>query len=147
MKHKSATCLLFGLLISIPAVWGFSPDAPSVKSEIPPSKMKSCLKDAEGPVVQGEMVVGPFDIHRKYRSMEGPFCNQDVRVGELLDSHRVSIDQSKVFYSEDDGKMPPSMKANAPGMFNSGPSATDKHDDNGISGLVRREGKNRELYW
>src|SRR5262245_14658567 len=56
------------------------------------------LGNPEGPVVSADVLAGPFDIHRKYRSMEGPFVNEDFKVGELLDSKSVSVQESRVFY-------------------------------------------------
>jgi hypothetical protein len=47
--------------------------------------------EVEGQVSTATIIVGPFDLHRKYRSMEGPYCVSSLRIGDLLASSEVSL--------------------------------------------------------
>lgn len=132
-------------LVAAAALAIFSgPSALSAQIAPPQPANSLSLSSAEGPVSQANIVAGPFNIARKYRSMEGPFVNQDIRVGDLLNSGSVSVDESQVHFTEGDG-LKPAMMSKAPAMFNSGPGQSV--DDHGIIGLVRRKNAHRELYW
>ena len=72
----------------------------------------------EGPVSKVILVAGPFDLHRKYRSMEGPFVTTSFVVGDLVTSKRIDLPEGMVNFIENGGK-PPSMMGGA----SSGPAA------------------------
>lgn len=44
--------------------------------------------------------VGPFDLHRKYRSMEGPYVMQKVRVADLVAARKIQFPESMVTFVE-----------------------------------------------
>ncbi len=96
----------------------------------------------EGPVSSAEIVVGPFDLHRKYRSMEGPYVMRKFRLSDLLESPRVVLPESMVTFIEGGG---------APAKMSAGPAmmeeATDAPGAGTPLGLVDTSGKARELYW
>jgi cyclophilin family peptidyl-prolyl cis-trans isomerase len=54
----------------------------------------------EGPMVNAEIVVGPFDLRRQYRSMEGPYVTKKFRVSDLLASKRVSVPEPMIKFVE-----------------------------------------------
>ena len=76
----------------------------------------------EGPVRMFSIEVGPFDLHRRYRSMEGPYASLTVPFGKLLADHKSLIPESQVRFAE--------------ASMNGGPSAP----------TATFEGA-RELYW
>ncbi|CAN5373042.1 hypothetical protein BH10CYA1_BH10CYA1_20300 [soil metagenome] len=54
-----------------------------------------------GAVQQVKVIVGPFDIHRKYRSMEGPYVTETLRISDLLAQKIVIVGEDKVKFVED----------------------------------------------
>ncbi len=92
----------------------------------------------EGQVLKAEITAGPIDIHRKYKSMEGPFVNQDLRIGELLKSQKIEVPESLVYFVEESSQGPAMMGGKADS------SAAPSRE---LKGLVPRTGATRELYW
>ena len=132
MNRKLAAWLVS--LISCALVAGLasqSDPAKSVKSE--PSAQ------GEGKVSTAIIIVGPFDLHRKYRSMEGPYCTSSLRIGDLLASPVVSLKEDMIIFIED-GSASPSM-GGGPSM--SGGSRLPATPE----GLVDSGSQPRELIW
>ncbi len=127
----SASLIAF-LTCALPAAAGGGPRASG------PPQSSGLVRNAEGPIMEAQVVTGTFDIHRKYRSMEGPFVNQDLRVGELLLSKHVRLPDSLVHFVEKDSE--------APAMMGGRPDSSSVNDRE-TQGLVRRRGEKRELYW
>jgi cyclophilin family peptidyl-prolyl cis-trans isomerase len=88
--------------------------------------------EVEGQVSTATIIVGPFDLHRKYRSMEGPYCVSSLRIGDLLASSEVSLGGDMITFIEDGSQ--------SPSMGGSPQSATSK-------GLVDSSSQPRELIW
>lgn len=66
------------------------------------SKQPSEVIDRSPDVVRHVSVTaGPFDIHRKYRSMEGPYVTQTVRISDLLAKGNVSVGEEQIKFVED----------------------------------------------
>jgi hypothetical protein len=89
-------------------------------------------KQQEGKYSTCEIETGQFDLHRKYRSMEGPYCGNGFRIGEALKSQHVDIPQAKIKFVEDGAS---SMMAPAI-VSKEAPSSKFDPEANG-----------RELYW
>ena len=94
---------------------------------------------AEGPIINAKFEVGPFDLHRRYRSMEGPYLNKRVRIGDLIASIKVVAPESMIVFIE--GKDPNALGA-LPSMNATGPTS-----DGGLEGVVSGDRSKRELYW
>ena len=86
----------------------------------------------EGKVSTATIIVGPFDLHRNYRSMEGPYSVSSLRIGDLLASPAVSLREDTITFIEDG--------AGSPAMDGGPQSATPK-------GLVDSSSQPRELIW
>jgi cyclophilin family peptidyl-prolyl cis-trans isomerase len=63
----------------------------------------------EGPVLAPTITVGPFDIHRRYRSMEGPFADLEIRMGDLAAAQNAVVPEALVKFIENGDKA--SMKS------------------------------------
>lgn len=68
-------------------------------------------QETEGPLTTVELLIGPFDLHRKYRSMEGPYVREPLSIGDLIRSRSVRIPESSVQFVERGSKQVPSMIA------------------------------------
>lgn len=95
--------------------------------------------DSEGKLRVCEIIAGPFDIHRKYRSMEGPFVNLDVTPGELVSSGKIVLPEGMVNFIEK-GSARPSMAATMQ------PAGGDQSNKMMPVGLVSGP-RERKLYW
>ncbi|GMU51829.1 MAG: hypothetical protein AMXMBFR33_09750 [Candidatus Xenobia bacterium] len=60
------------------------------------------------PGLEVSLVVGPFDLHRRYRSMEGPYVMETVRISDLVDRKETVLGPGQVKYVE--GGFQPSMQ-------------------------------------
>jgi cyclophilin family peptidyl-prolyl cis-trans isomerase len=67
----------------------------------------------EGPVLTPTVTVGPFDLHRRYRSMEGPFVSKKIRIGDLIAAQNAVIPENMVLFKENGFKS--SMSGGAAG--------------------------------
>jgi cyclophilin family peptidyl-prolyl cis-trans isomerase len=95
----------------------------------------------EGPVIKVVVEAGPFDIHRHYLSMEGPWANlDDVTPAELIASKSINLPEGMIQYTENGGKQL-SMMGTAQKSANAKPLA------GGPEGLVKVPKGPRELYW
>ncbi len=88
----------------------------------------------EGPALAAQLTVGPFDIHRRYRSMEGPWVDAFVRIGDLIASDNACMSEQSVHYVEN-GNQAPSMTTGAV-AYSSSPQ-----------GMPDTSKQMRELYW
>ncbi len=88
----------------------------------------------EGPLIAAEILAGPFDIHRQYESMMGPYVTVKTRLGSLISDKRTIIPEADVVYVE--GSPPPSM--GGPDMSAHAPANTSAAQPGRID---------RELYW
>ncbi len=110
----------------------------------PPDKPKQ-LVTTEGTVNIPLVTVGPFDLHRKYRSMEGPWVAQDFRIGDLAASKQVVIPESAVTFVEGNSEEPAmNSTGKEPSMTGGGSSPSLSK---GITGLIDTGGTKRELIW
>jgi len=100
------------------------------------AKRKDFDQQPEGPIQTAEIISGPFDLHRKYRSMEGPWVRQTFRVGDLVNSKNVTLPETMVTFVEGNPQGAPSMN---------GGGADPKTAGKPI-GLEPLKGP-RELYW
>jgi cyclophilin family peptidyl-prolyl cis-trans isomerase len=89
----------------------------------------------EGPVSQVTITAGPFDIHRKYRSMEGPYTNFSGTIADMVASKNIILPESRVNFVEGNSSAAPSMKV-----------STDS-DNGNVQGLVDASQSDRMLYW
>jgi cyclophilin family peptidyl-prolyl cis-trans isomerase len=80
----------------------------------------------------GIILVGPFDLHRRYRSMEGPYCVSKIRIANLLADGKLVIPEDQVTFVEG-GSNAVSMSAAGSGAV--AKTAGDKGNDK------------RELLW
>jgi cyclophilin family peptidyl-prolyl cis-trans isomerase len=125
MNRKLAACLISLLTCVFVAGLASQPDlAKSVEPE-PAGQV-------EGRVSTVTITVGPYDLHRKYRSMEGPYCVSSLRIGDLLASSAVSLGEDMITFIEDGSR--------SASMGSSPQSATPK-------GLVDSSSQPRELIW
>src|SRR5271156_4746602 len=59
---------------------------------------------SEGKLLTPSVTVGPFDLHRKYRSMEGPYADKEVAIGELVSSGHQVVGEEMVRFVETGGQ-------------------------------------------
>jgi cyclophilin family peptidyl-prolyl cis-trans isomerase len=118
-KKLAVIALAAALLISTAVCYGAATQFGDLKLPFGTSRkptVSSCM--TEGPLTKVVMVAGPFDIHRKYRSMEGPFITTPFTVGDLVASKRIDLPEGMVNFIEKGGK-PPAMMGGA----SSGPAS------------------------
>lgn len=108
------------------------------------SAAKSSAAASEGPIKHVDIVVGPFDLHRKYRSMEGPWIAQKIKMGDLAASKHLVIPETMVKFVEGNSKESPAMNSGAPVMNGSASASATAGQP---VGLVDTSGKKRELLW
>ena len=89
-------------------------------------------KFSEGKLTQATLIAGPFDVHRRYKSMEGPYVQCSYRVGDLIASKEISLPEHLVAYIEN---------GSAPAMMGA-PGSSDF-----IKGSVDTSSKPRSLFW
>lgn len=136
-----ALLLTAGVVAFVGMSW---PGAAYIKGLVVPAAYK--LSDArqiagipEGPAIACEVTVGPFDIHRKYRSMEGPWSVAKFKIGELVASGSGELPESHIHYVEkEQGLEAPSMNS---GMTGAPPVGED------LSGLKGKISDKKTLYW
>jgi hypothetical protein len=100
------------------------------------SKEMPIGKAFEGRVLSSVITIGPFDLHRRYRSMEGPFSLFSVKPGDLVASRRIEIPESMINFLER-GKA-------APGMMD---CSIPKEANANVQGLIDTIDKPRTLLW
>jgi cyclophilin family peptidyl-prolyl cis-trans isomerase len=120
------------VIISTLSVFGMMPVSSNPFKGTPVVK-KQDFKFTEGPVLTPMVTVGPFDLHRRYRSMEGPYADMNIRMGDLAVCKNALVPESMVKFTEKSTEAP-SMKG--------GPGSGDK-----ISSLPDTAGTAPKLYW
>lgn len=126
----------------------FFPTALLIAAFLPLSGMAAPIKanavkqqHVSEPIHTAEIVVGPFDLHRRYRSMEGPYAAQQFRIGDLLASKRAILPESTIIFVEGNTSgSGPSM--GGPSMDSAGAAQSTLPQ-----GLTDTSGQKRELYW
>jgi hypothetical protein len=102
----------------------------------------------DGPVLVAQVVAGPFDLHRKYLSMEGPFVNWKCNVASLVASDKILLPPSRVRFTETSGVNSMSGQVTHLHIAQNKMSASKNSAQNPkIEGLVRLRGRPRQLYW
>src|SRR5579883_3514718 len=135
MKKKTPILLIvaIGLIVTGLASFYISMQAartPQARST-PATNSVGPLK--EGPASIVTITAGPFDIHRKYRSMEGPYVNFSGTIADMVASKNISLPESQVIFVEGNSGPGPSMQT-------VGASGT-------AQGMVDASGSPRTLYW
>jgi cyclophilin family peptidyl-prolyl cis-trans isomerase len=106
-----------------------------------PSPFASQVADettiTEGPVTKVVVTAGPFDLHRHYLSMEGPWVAGHFTPGDMVASGTINLPEGMVEYIENG--------AQAAGMR--GPAPTQSTSNAKPEGLVHAPKGPRELYW
>ncbi len=112
----------------------------SAQPSSPPDVVRSLpAVQAEGPIINAKFEVGPFDLHRRYRSMEGPYLSKNIRISDLVASRKVVAPESMIVFVE--GKDP-----NAPGVLPS-MNAGGSTSVGALEGVIKGDRSKRELYW
>ncbi|MFN8555051.1 MAG: peptidylprolyl isomerase [Candidatus Obscuribacterales bacterium] len=104
----------------------------------PQAQSKYSVDSLEEPVHQVKITAGPFDLHRKYRSMEGPYVNETFRVADMLATKEISVNESAVNFVENGNK--PSMMAGA--ASGTGSNAGSNAGSNGSGNAGSNAGSN-----
>jgi len=91
------------------------------------------VKIDEGPVLAPTITVGPFDLHRRYRSMEGPYADADIRMGDLISAKQALLPEGTIKFTEHSGNTP-TMKGGA-------------QIAHAVSTLRDTSHEGRKLYW
>jgi len=99
----------------------------------------------EGPLSKAVLIAGPFDIHRHYRSMEGPWVTLDFKPGEVLNQGNITCPEGMVNFAEK-GAAPVSMMGAAKAAAKEAAPVAQKPLDSQVKGMVPVKGP-RELYW
>lgn len=126
--------------------------------KFPAAHRRVAFQSKDGPVLVAEVVAGPFDLHRKYRSMEGPFVNWTCNIASLIGSEKIYLPASRVDYTEASGPNSmtgqavagfPNRKGNTsvPQAQAASPVLKAKSAQQKISGMIRLRGRPRQLYW
>lgn len=135
---RSHTSLKAVLALAIVALSICQTASPAMNERAPDVKGKdgSPRKISEGPVVTAVVDVGPFDLHRKYKSMEGPYLRQQVRVGDLLATGKLVLPEPMIKFVEG------STLAGLRKLPDKQPTSVNRPD-----GLNDTAGQKRQLYW
>jgi len=91
----------------------------------------------EGTVSKAVITAGPFDLHRKYRSMEGPYISFDFKVGDIVASKQTNLPEGMVTFVEGNNSAPSMM----------GGSASSTALTKNVEGLVDTSSQPRTLLW
>jgi cyclophilin family peptidyl-prolyl cis-trans isomerase len=95
----------------------------------------------EGKLSKIVVTAGPFDIHRRYRSMEGPWVTWEFKPGEAINAGEITCPEGMVNYAEKGA-----AQAGMMGAAKAVAAAPARRLDSQIKGLKSHEGP-RELYW
>jgi len=132
-KTIAVLVIVIGVVtVSTLSVFGMMPFSANPFKGSPVVK-KQNFKFTEGPVLTPMVTVGPFDLHRRYRSMEGPYADTNIRMGDLAVCKNALVPEGMVKFTENSTEAP-SMKG--------GPGSGVK-----ISSLPDTSGTAPKLYW
>jgi len=95
----------------------------------------------EGPLTKVVVEAGPFDIHRHYLSMEGPWTRGEFTPKEMLASKNINLPEGMIEYIENGSGAASMMGAAAKPAEETGPNHAKPE------GLVKVPKLPRELYW
>jgi len=98
--------------------------------------IKHQIPALEGEFVKPTVTVGPFDLHRKYRSMEGPYVDVDVNIGDIVESGGKVVSEGLVRFVENGGQASMAAQASAESTI---------PDSNGVRRLFWLKGVKLEL--
>lgn len=93
------------------------------------------LNFSEGKVSQAVILAGSFDLHRRYRSMEGPYISFNFRPGDIVSAKQIILPESMVTFVEG-GKPAPMMN-----------SAVNQPTNSDAQGLIDTSKQPRTLLW
>ncbi|HEY9730891.1 MAG TPA: peptidylprolyl isomerase [Drouetiella sp.] len=108
---------------------------PAALLQAPAFNDPTIVESPEGLVREVTVTAGPFDIHRKYRSMEGPYATETFRVADLLATKHIAVNEPAVKFVENGNQ--PSMSASA---------ANDKHANSNTSAIIQSN-EPKQLIW
>lgn len=133
-------CLAGSLITSQLNLVAMGAGSDSLISSIQPPVQRE-VQQAEGPLSTIEITIGPFDLHKRYRSMEGPYVREPLRIADLIASKQIEIPEALVQFVEGSSKQAPSMSGSAKS------AAKADATDGGVKGLTTAPKKARELLW
>lgn len=133
---RTPTLLIVAVLLVITALASYSSILPKGMNPFVAKPPVSAGSPKEGPGSIVTITAGPFDIHRKYRSMEGPYINFSSSIANMIASKRITLPESQVIFVEGNSSAAPSMKG--------GGASTNNQE---IQGLVDASQTPRTLYW
>lgn len=108
---------------------------PASLLQAPPFNDPSIIDSPEGRVRQVTVTAGPFDLHRKYRSMEGPYVTETFRVSDLLATKHITVNEPAVKFVEN---------GNQPSMMGSDHSS---NETNAHTSSIVKSNDQKELVW
>ncbi|MGH9553061.1 MAG: hypothetical protein ACRD3W_27020, partial [Terriglobales bacterium] len=143
--NRSKVVLIAAAGCLIAAIFGCYKAGAFLNAPFGPMFSETIPKITEGPVTEAVVTAGPFDIHRKYRSMEGPFVNLDIKIADLLASKTVDCPEGMVNFSEGGATVPGMTRAKveAPKMMGAHPDSANYETPQGV---VKGPDK-PEMYW
>lgn len=106
-----------------------------ISSVFASGKHRQSFDFTEGTVSKAIITAGSFDLHRKYRSMEGPYVSFSFKIGDVVASKEVTVPEGMIVYVEGSNAAPSMMGAAANPVFNR------------VQGLVDTSMQQRTLLW
>ena len=136
--RKTIALLIAGSCITLIALAAFGNILPknliSIFNQSNVSPSRDIISVTEGPTITATITAGPFDLHRRYRSMEGPYLHYEAKIADCLASKNISLPESMVSFVENDGAASMNGDANKP-------------QKDSVTGLVKVGKEPRQLYW
>ncbi|HEY9678788.1 MAG TPA: peptidylprolyl isomerase [Drouetiella sp.] len=108
--QKTLLVSILSVAVLMLSACSFNSDKNRVSFGSAPKEGKT-VETAEGLVRQVDVTAGPFDLHRKYRSMEGPYVSDTLRVSDMLATKEIGGNEAQVKFVENGNK--PSMMASS----------------------------------
>lgn len=97
----------------------------------------------EGPCIAPQLVAGPFDIHRRYRSMEGPYVSAQFRIEDIMQTPVSTLPEERVQFVEKGTSPKPAATSGTKG---GGMMAISGEITRPV-GLKDTKAEQRKLYW
>src|SRR5277367_1398781 len=88
------------LAITAMSVFGSMPPLGMSLFQTKPRSVSQQPSFPEGKVTALTITVGPFDLHRRYRSMEGPYAVTNLTIGDLLAGREATLPEGAVKFTE-----------------------------------------------
>lgn len=128
------------LAILLATAWvGFANSVAAKNPRLAGDVRTGAIKNPEGPICAVEIEAGPFDLHRRYKSMEGPYVVEKLRIADLISQQKVVAPESAVAYVEGSGL--PNGMVSSPSMISSSQSTASKPS------LTSNVQTGKQLYW